>query len=166
MRRLGLVFCAAACLSISAARAGSSTSSLQVTATVTSACVVSGSTLNFGVGIDPLGGATPIDATAVLSVQCTNTTPYTVTLDAGAHAGGASQFLQRSMRSGGNSLAYQLYLDAARTTLWGDGTGSTATSAGIGSGSSQSLTVYGRISSLGASVPGTYTDTVTITITY
>ena len=62
--------------------------SFQVTATVTSACTVSGTTLNFGSAIDPLATATPLDANSTLSVTCTNTTPYTVALSAGLNAGG------------------------------------------------------------------------------
>ena len=60
----------------------------------------------------------------------------------------------------------RLYTTALRTTVWGDGTASTGTTAGTGSGLAQSLTVYGRLPSLTGAVPGVYTDTVTITITY
>lgn len=147
------------------AQAGTAGNSFQVTATVTSACTVSGTTLNFGASIDPLAAATPLDATSTLSVQCTNTTPYTVSLNAGVNAGGASNFGSRLMKSGSNTLGYQLYLDAGRATVWGDGTAS-STSAGTGTGSAQTLTIYGRLPSLANVVPGSYTDTVTVTVSY
>lgn len=156
---------AAALLASSLSLAGTVGNTFQVTATINSACTVSGSTLNFGSAIDPLATATPIDATSTLSVRCTNTTPYTVALNAGSNAGGASAFGARAMKSGSNTLAYQLYLDSGRGTVWGDGTAS-STYAGTGTGSTQSLTVYGRLPSLAGVVPGSYTDTVTVTVTY
>lgn len=148
------------------AQAGTASNTFQVTATVTSACTVSGTTLNFGSSIDPLAAATPLDATSTLSVLCTNTTPYTVALNAGANAGGASNFASRTMKSGANSLGYQLYLDSGRSSVWGDGTASSSTSAGTGTGSTQTLTIYGRLPSLANVVPGSYTDTVTVTVSY
>jgi len=147
------------------AAAGTASNTFQVNATVVSACTVSGSAMNFGSSIDPLAAATPLDATSTLSVQCTNTTPYTVALNAGSNAGGASNFTNRTMKSGSNSLGYQLYLDAGRSSIWGDGTAS-STVAGTGTGSTQSLTIYGRLPSLANVVPGSYTDTVTVTISY
>lgn len=158
----GVIFSA----SMDTAGAATATNTFQVTATITSACTVSGSTLNFGSTIDPLATATPLDGTSTLTVTCSNTTPYAVSLNAGANAGGASNFSARTMKSGSNTLGYQLYLDAGRSTVWGDGTASSSTKTGTGSGSSQTLSVYGRIPSLANVVPGSYTDTVTVTITY
>ncbi|SEL83830.1 Spore coat protein U (SCPU) domain-containing protein [Roseateles sp. YR242] len=142
------------------------TTTFQVTATVISACTVSGSSLNFGNTLDSLSSSTPVDATSTVSVSCSNTTPYTVSLNAGANAGGASNYASRTMKSGSDTLAYQLYLDSGRSTVWGDGTSSSSAKNGTGSGSTQSLTVYGRLPSLANAVPGSYTDTVTVTISY
>jgi spore coat protein U-like protein len=152
-------------LSAMSAQAGTASNTFQVTATISSSCTVSGSTLNFGSAIDPLAAATPLDATSTLTVVCTNTTPYTVALNAGINAGGASNFTARTMKSGANTLGYQIYLDSGRSTVWGDGTAS-STKAGTGTGSAQSLTVYGRIPSLANVIPGSYTDTVTVTVSY
>ena len=138
----------------------------QATATIISSCTVSGTTLNFGNSIDALATGTPLDATSALSVQCTNTTPYTVALNAGSNAGGASNFSARTMTAGSRTLGYQLYMDAGRSTVWGDGTTSSGTASGTGTGSSQTLSIYGRLPSIANAVPGAYTDTVTVTITY
>lgn len=139
---------------------------VQANTTVTSACTVSGTTLNFGNAIDPVAGAAQVDASSILTVQCTNTTNYTVALNAGTNAGGASNFSQRRLKStAGNLLGYQLYLNNSRTTVWGDGTAS-STYSGTGTGLAQDLTIYGRLPSLASAVPGTYTDTVTVTISY
>lgn len=141
------------------------TGSLPVTATVISACAVSSGTLNFGSSIDPTSASVPVDSSTTLTVLCTATTPYSVALNAGANAGGPSNFTARAIKSGTHTIGYQIYTDAARTTVWGDGT-SSSVSAGTGTGSNQSLTVYGRLPALTGAVPGTYTDTVTVTITY
>lgn len=142
------------------------TNTFQVTATITSSCTVSGSNLNFGSAIDPLAAGVPLDASSNLTVSCSNSTPYSVSLNAGANAGGTANFTSRAMISGGNSLAYQLYLDSGRSSVWGDGTSSSATKSGTGTGSAQTIPVYGRIPSLANVVPGSYTDTVTVTVSY
>ena len=165
MRILRPLIAASALLAAGAALAGTANNTFQVTATVVSACTVSGSALNFGNAIDPLASATPVDASSTLSVQCTATTPYTVALNAGANAGGGSNFGARVMKSGANSIGYQLYLDAGRSSIWGDGTASSTVS-GTGTGSAQNLTIYGRLPSLSNVVPGSYSDTVTVTVSY
>ena len=167
-KRLALIAAAALTLgSVSGlASAATATNTFQVTATIISSCTVSGTTLNFGNAINALSTPTPLDGTSTLSVTCTNTTPYTVSLNAGANAGGASNFSTRTMKSGTNTLGYQLYLDTGRSSVWGDGTASSATVAGTGTGNAQTLNIYGRIPSLASAVPGSYTDTVTVTVTY
>ena len=42
----------------------------------------------------------------------------------------------------------------------------TGAGAGTGTGSTQTLTIYGRLPSLANVVPGSYTDTVTVTVSY
>ena len=135
---------------------------IQVSATIVASCTASGTSLDFGTGTDPLRHSGAIDATAALSVICTNTTPYSIGLSAGANANGANASA-RAMKNGSNALPYQLYLDPARSKIWGeDGNGYS----GVGTGSFQSLTIFGRLPSLAGAVPGMYSDTVTVTITY
>lgn len=151
---------------LSPAWAGSASGSFAVNATVVGTCTVSGSLLNFGSSINPLTATPPLDATSTLTVQCTNTTPYAVALDAGSHAGGGANFGSRSMLNGLSTLGYQLYSDSTRAVVWGDGSGGSLPVLGVGSGSNQSLTIYGRLPSLSGAIPGTYSDTVTVTISY
>ena len=148
------------------AQASTTTANLGVTGTVISSCVVSGGTINFGSAIDPTVASVPLDASTTLTVQCTSTTPYSVALNAGVNAGGATNFSSRSIKNGIQTLGYQLYSDALHAVVWGDGTATSAVVPGVGSGSNQSLTVYGRLPSLSGAIPGTYTDTVTVTVTY
>jgi spore coat protein U-like protein len=147
------------------ANAGTATGSFQVSATVVSGCTVSATTLNFGSSIDPTVAAVPVDASTSMTVLCTNTTVYSVALNAGVNAGGGSNFSSRTIKNGTHTLGYQLYLDSLRSTVWGDGTASSVVP-GVGIGTNQTLTIYGRLPSLTGAVPGTYTDTVTVTVTY
>jgi spore coat protein U-like protein len=60
---------------------------------------------------------------------------------------------------------YSLFRDAARTSNWGNTVG-TDTLAGSASGSTDTLTVYGRIPVQATGSAGAYTDTVNVTVTY
>ncbi|HHI81785.1 MAG TPA: spore coat U domain-containing protein, partial [Rhizobiales bacterium] len=60
---------------------------------------------------------------------------------------------------------YKMFSDSGRTSNWGE-TVTVDTVAGIGNGASQTLTIYGRVPAQTTPAPGTYTDTVTITVTY
>lgn len=166
--RLALSAGALALCALGAGNAAAATANgtFQVTANIISSCTISGSTLNFGASIDPVNTAAPVDGASTLTIRCSNTTPYTITLDAGANAGGAANFAARSMISGVNKLGYQLYTDVGRTSVWGDGTASSTTATGTGTGVTQTRSVYGRLPSISTAIPGGYTDTVTVVITY
>ena len=165
LRARALTMVASAAMLAAVPLAASAATEIQVGATILAACTASGTSLNFGGSIDPLATSGPKDASSTLNVVCTSTTPYTVSLNAGTNAGGTSNFGNRTMKSGGNALPYQLYLDAARSQIWGDGNASSIHS-GVGTGNAQTLTIYGRLPSLQNIVPGSYTDTVTLTISY
>jgi spore coat protein U-like protein len=75
------------------------------------------------------------------------------------------------MASGANTLQYNLYTTAGFAIVFGDGTGSTQTSSGVGAGvaTANTLTVFGQLPDSAtnqAAVPGSYSDTVTVTVTY
>ena len=140
------------------AAATTTTSSFSVTMTLTASCtIVSTATLNFG----SQGVLTAnVDQTTTLQVQCTNTTPYNIGLDAGTGTGAT-----RKLTSGANTVNYSLYSDSGRTTVWGNTVGTNTVSA-TGSGASQTYTIYGRVPPQTTPAPGTYTDTITVTVTY
>lgn len=132
--------------------------SLIANATVTPQCSVnSPNALNFG-SITSLGAA--IDAQTTISVVCSNQLAYTVGLSS---TSGASPTNLR-MSNGQNKLTYAVYRDAARTTPWGNVAG--AWTSGAGTAASQSLTVYGRLPIQPLPPAGTYTDTISVTVTY
>ncbi len=103
------------------------------------------------------------DATATVTVNCTNTAPYSVALGAGSNANGTTR---RMTGPASQYLNYALYSDNGRSTTWGDGTSYGATVTGTGSGANQSLTVYGRVTASQTPTPGSYSDTVVVTLQY
>jgi spore coat protein U-like protein len=124
-------------------------------------CTVSVGALAFG-SYDVFAGA-PTDSTATITYSCSGpaTTP---TLSIGT--GVAGSFSPRRIKSGVNALSYNLYVDAARTSVWGDGTGGTSTvAASMGTGLTS--TVYGRVFAGQTGAPaGSYLDTVVVTINF
>ena len=153
----------AACLfqSLDPSLAATATSSFTVSITLAATCTInSASTLNFGnQGILSAN----VDQTSTIQVTCTNTTPYNIGLDAGQGTG--ASVTTRKMTSGGATVSYTLYSDSGRTTVWGNTVG-TNTVAGTGNGTGQNYTVYGRVPTQTTPAPGTYTDTITVTVTY
>jgi len=141
-------------------QAATATSTIAVTATVLAFCTVTAAPLAFG-----NYSSTQLDATTLLTVVCTPGTTYTVGLDQGTGTGGTVAVRQMSGAVTGSTLAYTIYSDSARTTVWGNTVGSN-TVAGTGSGLPQVLTGFGRIASVQLSAPGAFTDIVTATLTY
>jgi len=144
-----------------AASAATTTSTFAVQMTVTATCTVnSAATLNFGTqGVLSAN----VDQTSTIQVTCTNTTPYNIGLNAGTGTG--ATVATRKMTSGANTVNYTLYSNSGRTTVWGNTVG-TDTQAATGNGSAQSYTVYGRVPAQTAPAPGSYADTITVTVTY
>ena len=68
------------------------------------------------------------------------------------------------MTNGDKFVSYQMYQDASRIKNWGDEVGSTVQ--GTGSGSSQDFPVYGLVPPQTMPAPGTYTDTIIVTVTF
>jgi spore coat protein U-like protein len=144
--------------------ASTTTTTFAVTATVNATCAATATALPFG-AYTPGAGALANNST--ISVKCTKNTPYTVALNAGI----TGAFTQRLMVSGTNTLQYNLYTTAAFGTVFGDGTGTTGTIAGTGAGvaTANTVTVYGQLpdsTANQAAVPGSYSDTITVTVTY
>jgi spore coat protein U-like protein len=161
MRRV--LICVACFLSfIAPASAATTTANLTVNITITAGCTVTGATLNFG---SSSVLASNIDQTTTVGVTCTNAATYNVGMDKGAN--GAS-VTARQMKGGASNtefVDYTLYRDSSRTLNWGNTVG-TDTLSGTGTGSTQNITVYGRVPAQATGSAGSYTDTVLITVTY
>ncbi|HEY0182000.1 MAG TPA: spore coat protein U domain-containing protein [Rhodopila sp.] len=130
-----------------------------VMTTILPSCTLSATPLAFGAytGLQRAASST-------VTVTCTNTTAWSVGLDAG-QASGASVTTRRMTGPAGATLAYGLYLDNAHTRQWGI-TINVDTAAGIGSGLPQLLAVYGLIPAGTYGRPGLYADTITATVSY
>jgi spore coat protein U-like protein len=135
------------------------TTSFEVTVVIQAACTISANNLNFGNYSGLL-----IDSTSVISVNCTRAATYNVGLNAGV-ATGATVTTREMTGPAAALLSYKLFSNSGYTTNWGNTVG-TDTVAGTGSGVVQSLTVYGQLPAGQFVRPGSYTDTITATITY
>ena len=169
MRRLqAILLLTVVVLHSTGALAGTTTGSLTVTATVSSACSLSsgGGTLSFGT-YDSINtnASSPLLQVSSFQLQCTNGTNATITLGQGQNPSAGSQDSAplRNMTDGQQHyLNYQLYTTAARKAVWDNQTGVTQ----LATGTMQTLYVYGSIPG-GQNLPaGTYTDTVVITVSY
>jgi len=125
-------------------------------------CTISTTSVSFG-SYDVFA-STPTDTTGTVSVTCTGNADVTITLTKGS----SSTFNPRMLGGGADTLNYNLYKDAARTSIWGDGTGSTSTytQVGVPNNTAQNLTIYGRIPAAQDVRAGTYTDSVTVNIDF
>jgi spore coat protein U-like protein len=141
------------------AHSATATATFAVSASIVAGCGITAAPLAFGAytGVQ-------VDAESSLSVNCTNTTAYSVGLGAGT-SGGTAPARQMSGTPVANKLFYALYSDVTRAINWGD-TGGTGLITGTGSGSAQSIPVYGRMVTGQLSPPGTYADTITATVTF
>jgi len=126
------------------------------------ACTVSTVGVSFG-NYNPLNTAAT-DATGSITISC----PLEdVRVEVQMSQGSAGSFFPRQMSNGGFTLDYNLYIDANRKSIWGDGTGKTQTlSKQRINRTSVTWTVYGRIPALQMPTDGMYSDTVSVTVWY
>lgn len=102
-----------------------------------------------------------VDRTTAIGLVCTGRTAWQIGLNNGLNASGT---VRRMRNAGGQFVSYELYRDSPRSLRWGNTLGSD-TLTGTGSGTAQSLTVYGRVAPQTPNV-GTYGDTIVVTVTY
>ncbi|MGB7193096.1 MAG: spore coat U domain-containing protein [Collimonas pratensis] len=130
-------------------------------------CTVAATGITFPAYVSPGGGNA--DATGNSAVTCSGLgllVNYTITLSAGN-----GTFASRSLVFATvNILSYNMFTDTGRTTIWGDGSAGTSTVSdsyllSLGN-TTRNYTVYGRVPGGQNKRAGTYTDTVTMTITF
>nr|WP_238535649.1 MULTISPECIES: spore coat U domain-containing protein [Paraburkholderia] len=132
-----------------------------VNATVVNNCLISATNIAFtSTGV--LSSA--LNATGAITARCTNGDAYRIALSSGSSGNVAARQMQRS--GGGGTVNYQLYTDSGHTSAWGDGTAGTTMATGTGSGNALSINVYGRVPAQSTPMPGSYSDTITATITF
>lgn len=146
-----------------AAEAATKTTTFQVTATVNEVCNVSATDLAFGV-YDPASAAT--DNTSTITVTCTKGTNYSIGLDAGTAAGATVTTRQMEDAVSSDLINYSLYSDASRTVNWGNTANTDTVDVASATGAAENHTVYGRIPAGQFVSAGSYSDTITVTLTY
>jgi spore coat protein U-like protein len=135
-------------------------------------CTISATGPAFGV-YNPLN-AVALTANGSVTATCTWTGggATTFNLVSSYSTGNSGSFATRYMLSGVNRLNYNIYYDAAYTQIRGDGTGGSQTGGATLTVSNAARTatatgvIYGRIPALQNPAPGSYSDTITVTITY
>ncbi|WP_180937443.1 Csu type fimbrial protein [Herbaspirillum seropedicae] len=132
-------------------------------------CSASSSPVSFGL-YDPQSSAT-IDNAGSISVTCQATVSLLMAYTVKLSSGNSGALSQRKMLSGANSLNYQVYTDAARSSIWGDGSSGTSFISDayllqVLTPVVRHYTVYGRVPGSQNVKAGSYLDTLTILITY
>jgi spore coat protein U-like protein len=135
-------------------------------------CTVSATGPVFGI-YNPLS-ASPTEANGLVTATCTLLSggATTVSLVSSYSTGSSGTYSTRTLLSGASVLNYNLYYDAAYTQIRGNGTGGSVTGS-----ASLTLTpanptaqadgvIYGRIPAGQDVSPGSYLDSIVVTITY
>ena len=151
------------------AHAETNTGNLGVSATIETGCSVSASAMAFGVVVP----GTDKDTEAVVSVLCTSGTTYTLDLGDGLYqistGGSSGNLYRRQMASAANRLPYMFFQEPTRVTEIAASVANTNfITSTVGDGSTQTFTVYGRVvgTESSSSPPGSYSDTVIITVAF
>lgn len=79
--------------------------------------------------------------------------------------GQSNSYALRTMKSGANTLNYNLYTTAARDVVWGDGSGGSSLLT-TGKNDAVTLTVFGQIPAGQDAAVGDYTDSVTVFVEF
>jgi spore coat protein U-like protein len=135
---------------------------LSQSAIADSCSITSATGINFG-SYDIFDVHTNNNGAGSMSVKCKGdgNSKFVVTLSAGQ----SNTYSSRVMRSGANVLTYNLYTSAARTVIWGDGTGGSSTISAR-SNSTTILDLFGQIPAGQDVGVGTYTDSITTTVIF
>lgn len=102
--------------------------------------------------------ASPLDSAGTISYSCPRRTMPAVDISAGNSGSFSPRYLQQA--GGADQLAYNVYVDAARTQVWG------TTPVPLPSGKRRSTPYYGRIFALQDVSVGSYSDTLVVTFNF
>ncbi len=140
-------------------RAATATASLAVQVEVLAGCEISGATLDFG--NYQSGQTTDLVSNTTLALRNCTVDTVVVELDGGQTGDTRAR---RLTGPGGATLSYQLYKGPSLGNMFGDnGAGRTID---MTNRTSLNVPVHGRIRGGQSVPPGTYTDTINVTLTF
>jgi len=158
------------------AQAATANSSFTVNANIVSGCAFGNSlatpitnlgTINFGSmsSITNNVDVTSASGTGSIVVTCTTGANVTIAIDYGVNGGTSTGRFMANTSNAAQKLRYQLYQDSGRSQVWG--TGTLARTINNFPATTQTYPVYARLFAV-TPLPsaGTYSDTVTVTLTY
>ncbi len=124
-------------------------------------CTIEASPVAFGTY--DVFAASPSDSTGTVTVRCTLGVGLSIALSAGA----SGTYSPRRLQGSTATLAYNLYTDAARTSVWGNGSGATSTVFHLLQALTPVVTtVHARVPAGQDVRPGAYSDTVVATFSF
>lgn len=100
------------------------------------------------------------DTVATISYSCPPPALPLVTVDAGLNSNGSTLPRLLAPATGSDRLQYNVYVDAARTQVWG------AVPISVAQGNNNTVSIYGRIFAGQDVAVGTYLDTLTVTFNF
>lgn len=146
--------------SMTALRAAVAASLLAVAGSASAACTIfAAAGPAFGT-YDVLATA-PLDAAGSISYRCTPPRPQVL-----LSTGSSGTFTSRTLRNGGSTLRYNLYLDSARSQVWGDGRAGTGTAHPNPGNVTRTIPIFGRIPARQDAAAGAHFDTIVVTFVF
>lgn len=127
------------------------------------ACTVSANGVNFG--SYSVFTTTATTSTGTVTYRCGNA-DHNIRID--LSTGSSGTYTARTLQRSSEALSYNLYLDSAFATVWGDGSGTTGDyqKGNPPNNSDVIVTVYGRITAQQDVSAGSYTDTIVATVNF
>jgi spore coat protein U-like protein len=102
--------------------------------------------------------AAPLDSAGTIGYSCPPPTVPFVSIDAGLAFGNGTRRMTRS--GGGEWLAYEIFVDAARSVVW------SSTPVGVPAGNVVTVPFYARAFALQDVSVGSYSDTLIVTFNF
>jgi spore coat protein U-like protein len=128
-----------------------------------SGCTVQSTTSVSYSAYNVFSASNDLSTAGAVKIVCDQSRSITITLS----TGGSGSFATRKMTGpGGVTLSYNLYTTSGLATIWGNGSSGTGTVTGNVGTTATSFTIWGSIpKNQYTAVAGTYTDSVTASVT-
>ncbi len=174
MKKTTLATLALLAFTSSLAFAGTATSNVGVSSSISNVCTISTGPVAFG-AYDPIvtNASSPLDGSGNVTITCTRGASTTVGLGLGSNA---SASVRRMKDTGTNMMTYELYQPPDSTpgtacsfgspTVWGNSGGGLFTPAAAPNKNARTYNICGEVAS-GQDLPsGSYSDSVVATVNF